>query len=99
MGLLTEPEKRPHGELGTLLSVCKGEPPPPPPPPDLQAPIRSVADARRNVAWDEPGGWQEALEEEIERAFVHNGSTQVAPALRRRETTKMHAPGKARALA
>ena len=54
--------------------------PTPKAPPDLQAPIRSVAAARKTGEWDGPGGWWEAAKDEIERAFVHFGSTKAVPA-------------------
>ena len=48
--------------------------------------------------WDRPGGWREAAEDEIERVFVHFGSTKVAPARVRRDAIKAHGRGKAHAL-
>ena len=50
-----------------MLGVGKGEAPPPSLLPELQAPIRSLAAARRTGEWDGPGGWREALEDEIGR--------------------------------
>ena len=75
-----EPALRENVELGTVFAVGKGEAAPPTPPPELQAPIRSAAAARRTSEWDGPGGWREALEDEIEFVFVHFGSTKVLSA-------------------
>ena len=75
-----EPARRESAELGTDFSVGKGEAPTPKAPPELQAPIRSVAAARRTGEWDGPGGLREAAEGEVERVFVHFCSTKVVPA-------------------
>ena len=73
----------------------KGEAPPSKAPPELQAPIRSAAAARcRTGEWDGPGGWREAPEGEIGRAFVHFGITKVIPARTRSEAVKMHGRGR-----
>ena len=37
-----------------------------------------MAAARKTGEWDGLGGWREAVEDEIERAFVHFGSTKVS---------------------
>ena len=62
-----------------------------PSPSGLQAPIRSVAAARRTG--EGPGGWQEVLEGETERAFIEFGSTKVVPARGRRELIAEHGRG------
>ena len=78
-----------------MFTTGKGEAPPPPKvPPELQAPIRSVAAARRTGEWDGPGGWRKALEDEIKRVFLHFGSTRVVPAIIRRNAIMMHGRGK-----
>ena len=46
-GYFTKPVLREHEVLGNVFTVSKGEAAPPAPPPELQAPIRSVAAARR----------------------------------------------------
>ena len=88
-----EPALRENGEFGAVLAVRKGEAHTPRAPPELQAPRRSVAAARRTGEWDGPGGWREAFEDEIERAFVHLGSTKVVPARTRQDATGMHGKG------
>ena len=77
--LFAEPALRENDEFGAVLMEGKGEAPTPRAPPELQTPIRGVAAARRTGEWDGPGGWREALEDEIERAFVHFGKHQGCP--------------------
>ena len=64
----------------------------------MQAPIRSVAAARKTGEWDGPGGWKEAAEDEIERVFVHFGSIKVVPATTRRDAIRKHGKGKVHTL-
>ena len=60
-------------------------------PPGTQAPIRSVAAAKKTGQWEGPGGWKEAFEDEIERVFR---STKVVPVSRRRKAIQSHGRGK-----
>ena len=64
----------------------------------MQAPIRSVAAARKTGEWDGPGGWKEAAEDEIERVFVHFGSIKIVPATTRRDAIRKHGKGKVHTL-
>ena len=93
-----EPALRENGKFGTVFMVGKGEVPTPKTPPDLQAPIRSLAAARKTGEWDGPGGWRGAAEDEIERVFVHFGSLKVVPARVRRGAIKTHGKGKVHTL-
>ena len=90
----TEPALRESDDLGTAFTVGRGAGPTPKAPPELKAPIRSVAAARKTGEWGGLGGWREAAEDEIERVFVHFGSTKVVPARTRRDAIGMHGKGK-----
>ena len=83
--------------LGVVASV-QAAPGPGPSPPGLQAPIRSVVATLRTGQWEGPGGWQEALEDEIERAFIEFRSTRAVSARGRREPIAEHGRGKAQTL-
>jgi len=60
----------------------------------LQAPIRSVAAARRTGHLEGPGRWREAFEDETARVFIEFGSTRMVPARRRRELIGRYGRGK-----
>ena len=75
------PQALAESELLGMVAFVQAAPGPDPSPPGLQAPIRSVAATRRTGQWEGPGGWQEALEDKIERVFIEFGSTKVVPAV------------------
>ena len=56
----------------------------------MQAPIRSVAAAKRTRQWEGPGGWKEAPGDEIERIFIEFRGIKVVPASRRRKSIAQH---------